>query len=302
MCLFLVLVLIAFLGSAIKTHIDLAISNPNPIHDNIQPYTIYPSDEVQDSDLAIEDIRNCSDTVNRDNIERCPLKDNEPRFSIRWYGGYKRDFEVTVSETIKKAYHKIGSDLNHYPESETTVMLYLNGNIRDASKSLSWRPVSWIRAAYDGENRIRIEDPLDTLTLQRVLLHEYTHVVVDSITQGNCPTWLHEGLAMYEEGDSEVGREPILALAIRHNALIPLSSLDGSFLALGENLGQLAYTESISAVEYLIDAYGLDKVQEILKLLSTNSSMDFALRKAINLGYSEFEDEWQEKLIRKYRG
>jgi len=251
------------------------------------------------------EVQNPLDVVNEDDIRivieddlggHAP-EDNEPRFSIQYDGSSQEYMKAIISDIIKKAHYKICSDLNHYPESRTTIILYSTSNMGDGFKYPDWSV-----GLYDGKIRIQIGNPLDTLRLRRILFHEYTHVVVDSVTRGNCPTWIQEGLAMYEEGTSEAERGHFLASALKQDSLIPLVSLNRSFLGLEEDEAQLAYAESFSAMKYLVDTYGLVKVREILELLATNSSIDFALRSTINLDYSQFEDEWRQYLMVKYRG
>jgi hypothetical protein len=68
---------------------------------------------------------------------------------------------------------------------------------------------------------------------------------------------LHEGLAQYFEGDDPQAARRRLAAAGR-NGLVPLRSLESSFSRFGAAQAQVAYDESLVAVDYIMQRPGLN--------------------------------------------
>ena len=62
----------------------------------------------------------------------------------------------------------------------------------------------------------------------------------------------------------------------------------------------LAYAESLAAVTYISDSYGMGDIQSILQRLSDGSSTEAALRTTIHSDYGQLESELSRYLGDKY--
>jgi len=62
----------------------------------------------------------------------------------------------------------------------------------------------------------------------------------------------------------------------------------------------LAYDESLAAVQYIVDAYGMSDLQRILELLGQGSSTEAALRTVLHSDYGQLEIEVGKYLSQKY--
>ena len=62
----------------------------------------------------------------------------------------------------------------------------------------------------------------------------------------------------------------------------------------------VAYAESLAAVSYINDSYGMSDVQRILQLLSQGSSPEAALRATIHSDYGQLESDLAKYLADKY--
>lgn len=62
----------------------------------------------------------------------------------------------------------------------------------------------------------------------------------------------------------------------------------------------LAYDESLAAVQYIDDTYGVSELQRILQKLAEGSSTEAALRATIHSDYGQLQTEVGNYLIRKY--
>lgn len=206
-------------------------------------------------------------------------------FSLRFDGREDGDIYREVLGILEEAYRDIGSALSYYPEDEVVVFLYTNQQFRDISNTPDWSG-----AIYDGKIRVPVGNyKHDRQILSKILYHEYTHAVVHEITHGRVPTWLNEGLAQYFEkgGEEEKLKAP---------DLVPLSSLHGSFMGFNNSQATLAYTESYSAVRYLIRRYGTYDVKRLLEEMGKGEDIDQAFRDILYLSYEDFEREWQRSL------
>ncbi len=130
------------------------------------------------------------------------------------------------------------------------------------------------------------------------VVHELAHLLVEEVTF-NCfaglPTWLDEGLAVYAEGVLAQSQRNALDEAIATDELISLRSLNSSFPA--DHSGAiLSYAQSYSLVNYLLDAYGWVKMQELLGVFSQGSTDERAFRQVYGLDFDELEAEWRESL------
>ena len=77
------------------------------------------------------------------------------------------------------------------------------------------------------------------------------------------PRWLNEGLAMYLSDGYPPGDRSAVEAAGRDGRLIPLDGLTGQFPTTFEGFS-LAYSESVSAVDYLIRTHGQDAMVDLI--------------------------------------
>ena len=81
---------------------------------------------------------------------------------------------------------------------------------------------------------------------------------------------------------------------------IPLNVLEGSFLSFSGAQAYLAYAESLAAVSYINDSYGMSDIQSILQRISQGSSTEAALRATIHSDYGQLESDLTRYLTGKY--
>jgi hypothetical protein len=165
----------------------------------------------------------------------------------------------------------------HAPPQPITVQLYPEQQFRDVTQS-----PDWVGGLYDGKIRV----PLGGLNrlhrrAQEVLTHELTHAVVHSKTRGNCPRWLHEGLAQIAE-DRPLPRSQREAIAGRLAAGNPAAWDSEGF----------SYPMALSLTRYLESRQGFDAVVYLLQLLGEGASLDGALRTVYGQDYAELCREW----------
>jgi hypothetical protein len=131
-----------------------------------------------------------------------------------------------------------------------------------------------------------------------VVPHELVHLVFDTAVENPYhfpPRWLNEGLAVYlSEGYTTSDRQATEAAA-RDGRLIPLDGLSGQFPTDSDKF-RLAYSESASAVDYLIRTHGRDALIGLIRSYAEGRTDDEAFRDALGVDVAAFGDAWIEEL------
>jgi len=205
-------------------------------------------------------------------------------------------FRGQILAALESDYDDLARDLGTPPRDNILVTLYTEQAFFDVT-----RAPSWSGALNDGKLRIPISG-LNSMTseLARVLKHELAHSFINQLSAGRCPPWLHEGIAQLLEPKSLGSDGRQLAQLFKAQRNIPLNVLEGSFMRFSGVAAYLAYAESLAAVSYINDAYGMGDLQRILQRLSEGSSTEAALRATIHSDYGQLEAETGKYLADKY--
>ena len=226
-------------------------------------------------------------------VEEKSSKRESRHFTLRYQGDRTSPaLQNEVLATLEKQYQDISRQFGYEPPSNIIVILYTQKEFTDITEA-----PSWAGALNDGKLRIPIGG-LSSINpeVERVLKHELTHSFVASIGSGRCPTWLNEGLAEIMEPRSTSAFGPELAPLFQQNKEIPFSVLEGSFTRFSSMQAQVAYAESLTAVEYLRDRYGMSEVMRMLESIGSGESSERALRNSTGLDYSNLERRLGEYL------
>src|SRR5437660_2357816 len=201
-----------------------------------------------------------------------------------------------ILSVLESDYDDLVRDLGTPPRDNILVTLYTEQAFFDVT-----RAPSWSGALNDGKLRIPISGVSSmTSELSRVLKHELAHSFINQLSAGRCPAWLHEGIAQLLE-PRNLGRDGrALAQLFKTQRNIPLNVLEGSFMRFSGTEAYVAYAESLAAVSYINDSYGMSDVQRILLLLSQGSSPEAALRATIHSDYGQLESDLAKYLADKY--
>jgi len=216
-------------------------------------------------------------------------------FTLRYVGDVQEELGKEILAILEQAYEDVGYDLNYYPRHEVEVVLYSDEDF----VAITDLP-SWVGGVFDergGRIRIPVRGIQQTEHLRALLYHEYTHVVIRSVTGGRVPTWLNEGLALIEQRSPMNGEvEMVRQLAVK-GVLPSLRTLNGSFVALSGSDARVDYAVSYVATRYLVDRWSLWDVQRLLQRVGDGVPFDGALEEATRLTLADFEQEWHESLI-----
>jgi tetratricopeptide (TPR) repeat protein len=218
-------------------------------------------------------------------------------FTLRFEGhSVTGNLPRSILEELDSDYDSLVTELGVAPHASIPVILYTDEAFFDVTHAPAWSG-----AINDGKLRIPVSG-LHEMTgeLARVLRHELTHSFVTEIARGRCPLWLNEGVAQLMERRTVGSAGPLLARLFTNRNEIPLNSLETSFLGLDTNSAAIAYAESLAAVEYINDTYGMSDVRRLLQRIGDGASTEAALRTTFNTGYGQFQEDIATYLTSKY--
>jgi hypothetical protein len=207
-------------------------------------------------------------------------------FTVLFEGPAEATLAERAVEILERAYWRVGTALNTYATEVITVVLYTREQFRDITQS-----PEWAGGAFDGRIRMPVQGALqESAEFERVLTHEFTHALVESVARRGVPFWLHEGLAVLFEGSDLTKKDKQVRDA---SARIPLSRLERSFEGLSGADASLAYAESAVAVRALLDQAGAAGILNLLDDLGRGVPFAEAFEKHAFVSYAEFQKKLQ---------
>ena len=270
-------------------------------------YTQFASDRTKDAiaswkrslelrpDAAVQQL--LAKAQREENAESEFTQNESSHFVLHYEGKQTSEgLRSQILAALESDYDDLARDLGTPPRDNILVTLYTEQAFFDVT-----RAPTWSGALNDGKLRIPVSG-LSSLTpeLARVLKHELAHSFINQLSGGRCPPWLHEGIAQLLEGKSLGGDGHQLALLFKAQRNIPLNALEGSFMRFSGTEAYVAYAESLAAVSYINDSYGMGDIQRILQRISQGSSTEASLRATIHSDYGQRESDLAKYLTDRY--
>jgi len=147
----------------------------------------------------------------------------------------------------------------------------------------------WVIALASPRESPQLMGPYNVAT---VLRHEFTHTVTLAATDNRIPHWFTEGLAVFQE-DAPRPFEwcKLLADAIRHDRLFTLESIDWGFMRPKRPTDRtLAYAQSEWMVEYIIERFGYDVIQQLLRGYKSGKTQTALIKSVLKTNADQFEN------------
>ncbi len=225
-------------------------------------------------------------------------------FDVYFYdGGY--ELALFAATVLESSYVDISRQLNHRLTKRVPAIIYLSHNDfqqTNVTGSILEEGVGGFTESF--KNRMVMPFTGSYEDFRHVLHHELTHAVTFDLLYGGAfgslvsrryvyqqPLWLAEGFAEYSSryGWDTFG-DMVARDAVIHDYLQPLEYVGGF----------LAYKQGQSAVLYLAEKYGEEKIAEVIHKSMTELSTDDGLKKAIGKSVKEFSEEWHRRLRKTY--
>lgn len=198
-------------------------------------------------------------------------------FNLRYDGDVDEALGAAVRLHLEEQFWRLAEELDHTPRQPITVLLYPKQDFREVTQS-----AEWVGGLYDGKIRVPLGGlkRLDPVAAG-VLNHELTHAILHAKTHGNCPRWLHEGLAQRFEGLR-------LTRAQLQQVTEELAAGDA---ASWESRG-FSYPLALSLTQHLEEQSGFDRVVDLLDELGRGAELDTALRSTYGFDYPALCRSW----------
>lgn len=217
----------------------------------------------------------------------------QENLTLFWYRG-DDSFASSLMDAAQRALAKLEEDTGATLKKQVKIYVYASSEVLRGALIY---PQEWTGGvAFSGSGIIALGIGVGELEWgRRAIAHELAHLVVGQMTF-NCfvdlPTWLNEGLAMYAEGPMERKDRLLLEEAVARNTLISVRSLSSSFPASAQE-AQLAYAESYSLVDYLVQTYGRDRMAELLRGFREGKAYDESLGGAYGFDSDGLNSLWR---------
>lgn len=216
-----------------------------------------------------------------------------------------------VARILENGYERITRNLNIEPMRKIPFFLYASHNdFEQTNISTVGEGVGGFTELYKNRFVVPVTGSQELLT--HVIEHELTHALVFEFFFGGYfwrsiylfkslfyPLWLLEGLSEYESAPYDPQEEMILRDAVINNHLVPLDKLS-SFDHLQSNQIRLAYNEGHSALHYVREKYGQNKVVDILYMLKDSYDVSAVLNSTLRKDIFKFNKEWEAYLKEIY--
>jgi hypothetical protein len=207
-------------------------------------------------------------------------------FNVRYDGDVDARLADEIMDYLEEQYGVLASEFRHAPPQPINLLLYPTREFREVT-----RAPEWVGGLYDGKIRV----PLGGLSrldprAQAVLRHEMTHAFVHSKTRGQCPRWLHEGLAQIMEG-RRLSRADTAKVAELLRRIEPAEWESEGF----------SYPAALSLTLFLQERRGFDGLIWTLDEMGDGLDVDAALRRTYGLDHAGLCRVWAETLLESER-
>ncbi|GAB4300266.1 MAG: tetratricopeptide repeat protein [Desulfuromonadia bacterium] len=210
------------------------------------------------------------------------------RFSISYDLSIPTEIASGLLDLLEEAYNRVGSFLDHYPEARVPVLVYTRRSFQEVVNGPDWSG-----GVYDGKIRLPLGGVRSiTPEVKALLFHEYAHVVVFSLTRGNVPMWLNEGIA---EMMARTQFSPPPAHHSDPGPPLSRSLLEGSFSRLPAEDARRAYLQSHLLVTYIAGRFGSHTLGDLLRRLGEGGEIPQTfdtLFSPLGLTYDQLFEEW----------
>ncbi len=216
------------------------------------------------------------------------------QFRLQYDGGVNEPLGRAVLKALSEAYAEFSRRLGASPSEPIAVVLQTGERLSEAGVP------EWAAGVNDGGIRVPVQG-LDAPSprLLRVLRHELAHSFIAARTGGNCPVWLQEGVSQWLEGGDPGREDARLAALAPQGRLASLVTLEGPFDERSQADAELAYAQSLSAVNFILVNSGEAGLVRLLSALGDRIPSEEALPVALAMSYPELQKAWTQSLVRR---
>jgi len=213
----------------------------------------------------------------------------------------QRQDVLDVRKYLMNVRRDVGHDLRYYPKRKVEVII----TQEDTFYKYTGLP-GHVVGIYDGRIHLAVPSQVESETkLKSVLWHEYTHALLNEITRGNIPSWLNEGLAVYEMEKILPSPLEVLPGAMRGRDDLPFSMSDINAVILetqnDTRVLKLAYEQSYCFADYLFSRFNRATIRDFLLAMGKTTDIAVAMKETLQLSVKKAERRWLEHIQKMIR-
>mgnify|MGYP001421988408 CR=1 FL=1 len=178
-----------------------------------------------------------------------------------------------LKSELQILYHKFNNNFYEIPSFESEIRLLEESEFFRITKAPLWTNALYV----NGNILIPVNNEVlnNQEGLKRTVRHEFSHSLINALTNGKCPGWLDEGIAQWAEGDEHIELKEMFDDYIAKNNLISFEKLQKGFTGLELETVAAAYAQSLYASKLLIKLSGKEKISDFFKNLKSNKKHKF---------------------------
>ncbi|HEY2955701.1 MAG TPA: hypothetical protein VGK89_10685 [Candidatus Eisenbacteria bacterium] len=224
-------------------------------------------------------------------------------FEVYYYDGLD-SLAMRVLDLAEKSHEYLSRRMGHSLGRRVPIIIY--GSHNDFSQT-NVTP-GLIDASTGGftevlRNRVVLPFTGSYEDLRHVVVHELVHAVMFDLLYGgsatsliahqsffSVPIWFAEGMAEYYS----LGLESTAEMVMRDG------TIEGNLPPLDYSGGYTVYKQGQSAIAYLVDRFGEDRLREVLQRIRSTRNFDRAFQRALDMSPRRFDQQWREALKKQY--
>ncbi len=224
-------------------------------------------------------------------------------FEVYYYSGLD-SLALRVLDLAEKANLKLSRITGHQLGRRVPIILY--GSPNDfAQTNVTPEIIEPSTGGFTEVLRNRVVLPFSGSyeELRHVVVHELTHAFMfDMLYAGsagaliarqtffNVPLWFAEGLAEYVS----LGMEPNAEMFVRDGVI------NGYLAPLPYAAGYLVYKEGQSAIAYLVERHGEERLRDVLSKVRVSRNFARGFERSVGVSEEKFSEQWREWLKKHY--
>jgi hypothetical protein len=225
------------------------------------------------------------------------IETDDQKARIQWYVG-NQNFGKTLASITQESLQRLAKEIGVESSRPILITIYPSSEeVRDAMITAQ----EWAGGvAFPEYGSIIIgATQNDEVWLKSVIPHELAHLLVGELTF-NCKgvrltTWLSEGLSVFSEGPLSKSQLDGITQALEEDRLRPLHALERGFSPSGDQ-ARLEYDQSGAVVQYLVEAYGTEKMADLLGAMQSGLLINPALEQVYGFDTDGLDSAWRVDL------
>jgi len=217
--------------------------------------------------------------------------------SVYFYNG-NEVFSQTILDSAQSTIDRLQSDFG--VERARPIRIWVYDSKSDFSGSQAPNSQEWIAGTAYPELQVilAVLPEGNDREVGRVIPHEISHQVLFQATRNPFnapPTWFDEGLAVRAQENGNENFQAMVEHAAEEGRLFSVRSLTSEF-PYDPADASLAYAESYSVIQFMIERWGNEGVAAVIAAYSQGLSHDDALMQGIGVDVDGLDQLWKESL------